>query len=294
MPRPPRIDIENGWHHVMNRGIDHGDTFLDDSDRIEMGQRLGDVFDRFGIQTHAYCLLDNHFHFLWHCPDGGLSAGMQRLGSLYTRHVNDRLGRDGALFRGRFHSRLIVDEAHLVATVRYIHRNALDVEGVDRVRNYRWSSHRAYLGLRTAPPWLVTDHVFRGWTPSEIDQFIERPLDAAPEVRGGDVDLLITTIELVLSERGLGSDRRLGAVARQIALAWLVGEAVLPDSALMDAFGIDRLGTLRTAISRARALLRSEPALVDVQSRAISLLPASGLHRGSDPCCNQSAARAAS
>ena len=272
MPRAPRIDIEDGWHHVMNRGIDHGDTFLNDSDRIEMGQRLGDVFDRFGIETHAYCLMDNHFHFLWHCPHGGLSAGMQRLGSLYTRHVNDRLGRDGALFRGRFHSRLIVDEAHLIATVRYIHRNALDVKGVDRVRNYRWSSHRAYLGLRTPPPWLVTDHVFRGWSSPEIDQFIERPLDASPLATGCDVETLITTIGLVLSERGLGSGRRLGAVARQLALAWLVDEMGLPDSALMDAFGIDRPGALRTAISRARALLHSEPALIDVQSRAISLL----------------------
>ena len=272
MPRPPRIDIEDGWHHVMNRGIDHGDVFFDDSDRIEMGQRLADVFDRFNIRTHAYCLMNNHFHYLWHCPEGGLSAGMQRLGSLFTRHVNDRVGRDGALFRGRFHSRLIVDEAHLVATVRYIHRNPLDVVGVERASAYRWSSHRAYLGLRTPPRWLATDHVFRGWTTSEIDQFVERPLDAAPVARDCDVSSLITAIELVLSERGLRSDRRLGAVARQIALAWLVDEAALPDAALMDAFGIDRLGTLRTANSRARSLLRSEPALADAQVRAISLL----------------------
>ena len=53
-----------------------------------------------------------------------------------------------------------------------------------------------------------------------------------------------------------------------------LGEAfdVPSDVALMDAFEIDRLGTLRTAISRARALVRGEPALVDAQARAISLL----------------------
>ena len=90
--------------------------------------------------------------------------------------------------------------------------------------------------------------------------------------RGCDVKSLIAALELVLSERGLRSDRRLGAVARQIALAWLVDEVALPDVALMDAFEIDRLGTLRTAISRARALVRGEPALVDAQARAISLL----------------------
>jgi putative transposase len=256
----------------MNRGIDRGDVFFADSDRIEFGQRLGDVFDRFGVRTHAYCLMDNHFHLLWHCPEGRLSDAMQRLGSLYTRHVNDRLGRDGALFRGRFHSRPITDEAHLVAAVRYIHRNALDLDGVERVRDYRWSSHRAYLGLRTPPPWLCTDHVFDGWTVDEIDRFIDQPVDSVARPIDCDIARLVQAIELVLAQRGLSAERRLGAVARQVALAWLAENTRIQDTSLMDAFGVERIGTLRTAISRARNLMRSEPELRDVQSRAVGLL----------------------
>ena len=272
MPRPLRIDIDDGWQHVMNRGIDHADVFFVDSDRIEFGQRLADVFDRFGIRTHAYCLMDNHFHLLWHCPDGRLSDAMQRLSSLYTRHVNDRLGRDGALFRGRFHSRLITDDAHLVAAVRYIHRNALDLDGVTSARDYRWSSHRAYLGLRTPPPWLCTDHVFDGWTPHEIDRFIDRPLNSVRQPMECDLAALVETIEFVLAERGLSAERRLGAVARQIALLWFTEIAPMPDAWLMEAFDIERVGTLRTAISRARTLMRSEPDLREVQAVAVGLL----------------------
>jgi REP element-mobilizing transposase RayT len=272
MPRPLRIDIEDGWHHLMNRGVDHGVVFFEDTDRIEFGQRLADMFDLFDVRTHAYCLMDTHFHLLCHCPNAGLSEAMQRLGSLYTRHVNDRLGRDGALFRGRFHSRLITDEAHLMATVRYIHRNALDLPGVSRARDYRWSSHRAYLGLRASPPWLCTDHVFGGWASDEVDRFIDEPLGSATPAARSDVDALIEAVELVLSERGLSAERRLGAVARQVALAWLVENASMSDDILMATFEIDRVGTLRTAISRARALLRSQPALVDVQRRAVGLI----------------------
>jgi REP element-mobilizing transposase RayT len=272
MPRPLRIDIEGGWHHLMNRGVDHGVVFFEDTDRIEFGQRLADMFDLFDVRTHAYCLMDTHFHLLCHCPNAGLSEAMQRLGSLYTRHVNDRLGRDGALFRGRFHSRLITDEAHLMATVRYIHRNALDLPGVSRARDYRWSSHRVYLGLRTSPPWLCTDHVFRGWASDEVDRFIDEPLGSAMPAARSDVDALIEAVELVLSERGLSAERRLGAVARQLALAWLVENASMSDDILMATFEIDRVGTLRTAVSRARALLRSQPALVDVQRRAVGLI----------------------
>lgn len=294
MPRPLRPDVENGWHHVMNRGIDHCDVFFTDSDRIEFGRRLADVHDRFGIQIHAYCLLGNHFHLLVHCPEGGLSSAMQRIGSLYTRHVNDRLGRDGALFRGRFHSRLISTESYLVAAVRYIHRNALDVEGVARAREYRWSSHRAYLGLRTPPPWLHTDLVFRGWTVEEVDRFVELPLGAASPPYDVGVSDLMRAVELVLAERGLTSQRRAGAVARQIALAWLVDEVGAPERAVTGAFEIESVGALRTAISRARTLMRNEPQLCDVRSRSLNLLAAEPLHRGSDPCCDQREARAAS
>jgi len=274
MPRPLRPDIENGWFHVMNRGIDHCDVFLDDSDRVEYGERLADVYERYGILTHAYCLMDTHFHHLWQCPDGGLSAAMQRLGSLYTRHVNDRVGRDGALFRGRFHSRLITDEAHLVATVRYIHRNALELPGVSSAKEYRWSSHRTYLGLRKKPEWMRTTTVLEGWGLDAFDQFVDEPLGSMPKPTAPAAELLIEAVELVLAERGLTAERRVGAVARQIALVYLVDVVAMPNAALMAAFEIERLGTLRTAISRARLLMRSEPGLLDVQSKAVGLLTA--------------------
>ncbi len=258
----------------MNRGIDHCEVFFNDSDRVEYGQRLADVYERYGVQTHAYCLMDTHFHHLWHCPDGGLSAAMQRLGSLYTRHINDRVGRDGPLFRGRFHSRLITDEAYLVATVRYIHRNALELPGVNSAKEYRWSSHRTYLGLRKKPEWMRTTTVLDGWSLDAFDQFVDEPLGSLPNPTELDPGRLIETIELVLAERGLTAERRVGAVARQIALVYLVDVVAVPNDGLMAAFEIERLGTLRTAISRARTLMRSEPGLFDVQSKAIGLLTA--------------------
>ncbi|TFH13706.1 MAG: transposase, partial [Acidimicrobiales bacterium] len=97
MPRPPRPDPLGGWHHVMNRGANRSSIFFDDNDRIEVGQRLCEINELFGIEVHAYCLMGNHFHFLLHCPHGGVSPAMQRFSSLFTRHVNDRHGRDGSV-----------------------------------------------------------------------------------------------------------------------------------------------------------------------------------------------------
>ncbi len=246
MARPLRIDIEDGWHHVMNRGADHRAAFLDDSDRIELGTRLGDMYERFGVETHAYCLMTTHYHLLLHCPNGGLSDAMQRLGSIYTRHLNDRVGRDGALFRGRFHSRLVVSDAHLVAAARYIHRNALDLPGVDRVERYRWSSHRAYLGHRAAPPWLRTDVV--------LGHF------------GNDT----TAFAFVLD-------------TPHISEAWMKA-----------AFRFPSRNALRSAVSRVRNRVATDPVFGAAVERTAALVFRTRLQQGSDPRCNQRAARAAS
>ncbi|NND75914.1 MAG: hypothetical protein HKN44_12990 [Ilumatobacter sp.] len=159
MSRPPRPDPIDGWHHVMNRGVDRQRVFFDDSDRVDFLRLLGVAHERHGIETHGYCLMGNHFHLLLRCPSGQLSEGMKGLTSTYTRHVNDRVGRDGPLFRGRFRSRLILEPADIVGVVRYIHRNPLDIVGVDRCDRYRWSSHRDYLGHRDAKSWLRTAEI---------------------------------------------------------------------------------------------------------------------------------------
>jgi REP element-mobilizing transposase RayT len=159
MARQRRIDFDGAVHHVMNRGVNHEPIFFGDPDRIEFGRRLADIHERFGVTTLAYCLMDNHYHLLLRTPEGDLSAAMHRLASLYSRHTNDRIGRDGPLFRSRFHSILVTTDAYLLAATRYIHRNALDLPGVASIDAYRWSSYRSYVGERRTPTFVQTDLV---------------------------------------------------------------------------------------------------------------------------------------
>ncbi len=290
MARPLRIDNEDGWHHVMNRGAGHARIFLDDTDRVEFGARLADVHDRFGVQTHAYCLLDTHYHALVYCPQGGLSDAMQRLGSIYTRHVNDRLGRDGALFRGRFHSKPVDDDRYLLAAVRYIHRNALDVAGVGEVDRYRWSSHRAYLGLRRPALWLRTDVVLAhfGGDRDAFHEFV-RIDDADRSTEPGPADLvaMLGAANLVVLELGLGDQGRAAAVARSIALCWADQCAEYDAATLMEVLDIPSAGALRTARSRVRRRQQADAAFAFAVARSAELaaVPAA-LRRGSDPWSN--------
>jgi REP element-mobilizing transposase RayT len=298
MARPLRIDLDDGWHHVMNRGADRRAVFLEDSDRIEFGTRLCDIYDRFGVETHAYCLMTTHYHLLLHCPNGGLSEAMQRLGSMYTRHLNDRVGRDGALFRGRFHSRLVVDDAQLISTIRYIHRNALDLPGVNGVEQYRWSSHRAYLGHRQAPPWLRIDAL--------RDHFGNDTAAFAAFVGGsgrGQINWSVTTKELVgfeeaaafvLAEFGLGEHGKLAALARAATIAFVLGGPATSEAWMLATFQFPSRNALRSAVSRVRSRLATDATFAAAVERTAELVVPAGLQQGSDPWCNYRAARAAS
>jgi putative transposase len=298
MTRPLRIDIADGWHHVMNRGADRARVFLDDTDRVEFGIRLADIHDRFGVETHGYCLLETHFHLLLHCPQGGLSDAMQRLGSLYTRHVNDRLDRDGALFRGRFHSKVIQDDRYLLAAVRYVHRNALDVSGVLDVDQYRWSSHRAYLGLRRTPPWLRTDVLLShfGGDRQEFHDFV-RVSDTTSESVPSRMDLvaMLEAANLVVRELGLADHGRGTSIARSVTLCWADEWGRYDANTLMDVLDVPSAGALRTARSRARRRQRDDVDFARAVARSAQLAAVAVLQPGSDPWRNDyRAARAAS
>ncbi len=185
---------------MMNRGVAKQATFRCTEDRVEFGRLLALGHERFGVTTHSYCLMDNHFHLVLHCPDGHLSESMQQLGSVFTRHANERSGRDGPLFRGRFRSIRITDEHQLLNTVRYVHRNALDIPGVCAVDRYRWSSHRTYLGHRRAPTWMDTGPVLDmfGQDRQAFDDFVSNDRSALWPV---GPDALPEIVELVVAER---------------------------------------------------------------------------------------------
>jgi REP element-mobilizing transposase RayT len=274
MARPPRYDPEHGWHHVMNRGANRRAIYFSENDRTEFGQRLAQLNDRFGIETHAYCLLDNHFHLLLHCPHAGLSVGMQQLSSIFTRHVNDRMGRDGPLFRGRFLSRPVRSDRYLLAACRYIHRNALDVHGVEDISTYRWSSLRTYLGYRRCPPWMRTDAVLDLFASTGDFESFMRNGQSRPD-RVVNVESARDTMaaaRIVLAEiGGSATDERLGVLARATTIAALEGRPGFDHQLLVEALDLPSAGAARTARSRAKAAHRTDAIVREAVARTLLL-----------------------
>ncbi|HHA2976137.1 TPA: transposase [Stenotrophomonas maltophilia] len=108
MPRPRRIDAPGYPQHAVQRGNNRRPVFFTDDDRVAYLRLLCHHAGQQHCRVHAYVLMDNHVHLLA-TPDvcGGLSRMMQAVSRTYVRRVNDRQGRTGTLWEGRFHSTLV-------------------------------------------------------------------------------------------------------------------------------------------------------------------------------------------
>ena len=62
MSRPLRIEYPGAWYHVMNRGAGYRNIFLADSHRFLFMDLLSEIGRMFRLETHGYCLMDNHYH----------------------------------------------------------------------------------------------------------------------------------------------------------------------------------------------------------------------------------------
>jgi REP element-mobilizing transposase RayT len=157
MARPWRIEYAGALYHVLSRGNQHQDIFLQDEDRRSFLKAIGQMSERYDVDIFAYVLMDNHYHLLLRTNNADLSKSMQWLGTTYTTRFNLRHTRNGHLFQGRYKSIIVENDSYLLQLSYYIHRNPLRAGCVERLIDYRWSSYPAYAYHRRYPEWLNTN-----------------------------------------------------------------------------------------------------------------------------------------
>ena len=117
--------------------------FLKGSDFEAFERTIEKTLQTRPMRICAYCLLPNHWHFvLWPERDGDLGAFMQKLTITHVRNwqENHRQVGYGHLYQGRYKSFPVESDDHFYQVVRYVERNALRANLVDRAEDWRWSS----------------------------------------------------------------------------------------------------------------------------------------------------------
>jgi REP element-mobilizing transposase RayT len=187
MARPLRIDVADGWYHVTARGIERRAVFADRRDHEHFLELLEETVQRFRVVLHAHVEMDNHYHLITQTPEANLSRAIQWLNVSYVAWFNRRHDRVGPLFQGRFKSIPVQDGAWAYELSLYVHLNPVmigtyglnkrgkkaesqglalpDRQTVTRrlseLRQYPWSSYRAYAGYVKAPAWLQTGEILQ-------------------------------------------------------------------------------------------------------------------------------------
>jgi putative transposase len=164
MARAWRIEFEGAYYHVLSRGNEGRDIFYGDGDKELFLKTVGRMSERFQVDVFVFVLMSNHYHLLLRTNLANLSRAMQWLGVTYTRRFNNRHGRSGHLFQGRFKSIVVENEAYAIELSCYIHRNPVRAGMAKRLMNYKWSSYQAYAYRRKAPEWLNTDLILSSFS----------------------------------------------------------------------------------------------------------------------------------
>lgn len=168
-------------YHIYNQGNNRQDVFLEPSHFLLFLRKMRRHLLPFG-DVLGYCLMPNHFHWLFHVRQleaelpcsrypkikyqESLNDSIGVLLRSYTRAVNNQYGRSGSLFRQTTKAKDGWPE-HWVALppnatkqpqeywneyglgcLNYIHENPVRAGLVKQARDWPYSSYQDYAGLR--------------------------------------------------------------------------------------------------------------------------------------------------
>jgi REP element-mobilizing transposase RayT len=163
MPRKARIDAPGALQHIICRGIERRNIFIDDTDKKSFVERLGRVISETQTPCYAWALINNHFHLLLKTGNVPIATLMRRLLTGYVVSFNLRHKRAGHLFQNRYKSILCQEDSYLLELVRYIHLNPLRadlVNSMHQLDRYRYCGHGILVG-KIKNDWQDTEYVLK-------------------------------------------------------------------------------------------------------------------------------------
>lgn len=207
--------LENGYYHIYNRGVNKQDIFFDkqdysvflsylkeyllpkdknalrslisnpektwqEKDKAIKSLNLCNFSDE--ISLFAFCLIPNHFHLLSQQKSSNvIDRFIKSIGVRYSMYIKRKYDRIGPLFQGVYKAVLITSDEQLLYLTRYIHRQALNLQGDTlQAQEVHPCSFGEYLGLRKTP-WIKSDKILNSYyknnTHSSYESFVRQSQD---------------------------------------------------------------------------------------------------------------------
>lgn len=162
MPRRETPFLPGMYYHLYNRGNNRQAIFFQQDNYLYFLRGVKKYLNPTASMI-AYCLMPTHYHMLVRVESqtsefsknsevsevsSAVSQAMMRLSVSYTRAINKRFARIGALFQGQFQARYIKDYSHLLNLCVYIHANPVKDGLVADPADWIYSNYFEWLGQR--------------------------------------------------------------------------------------------------------------------------------------------------
>jgi len=254
MARPLRIEFPGAFYHVTTRGNEKKKIFLDDRDRSVFLDILARCCNRFNWVCHAYCLMNNHYHFVIEAVDGVLSRGMRHLNGVYTQKFNWHHNRVGHIFQGRYKAILIEKDSHLLEACRYVVLNPIRAHLVSKPDSWAWSSYQGTCGKAKpaaclSPNWLLQQFDEKPETARRrYKKFVLEGIDAPPiwdelksQILLGDEEFALQFKEVARGAEPLAEIPRCQRFLDRPPLAQLLPENLRQNKVLRDEIVVEAI-----------------------------------------------------
>ena len=210
MPRAPRADEAGGLYHALNRGNLRADIFRKDADFSAFERILHEGLQIHQVELYSYQLMSNHYHLVLRpLIDGEMSRFMGWIGGTHTMryHAHYHTSGLGHVYQQRYKSFPIQDDHHFFVVCRYVERNALRANLIDRAENWRWGSLWRWRQQPEPDPRLLSP-----WPLPRLPNWVERVNEALSQQE-------LDAVRLAAHRgRPLGDEAWVESIARRLHL----------------------------------------------------------------------------
>lgn len=146
MARTKRNWHPNGYYHIIVRGNNRQNIFIDHIDMTEYYRILTSAYYKYNFEVYAYCIMTNHVHLLLRSPQVNLGVLMRYINKRYSDYYRKRHNFIGQIYQNRYFSKEIHDPLGILIVSAYIHRNPIETTTpmVKKLENYHHSSYPTY------------------------------------------------------------------------------------------------------------------------------------------------------
>jgi putative transposase len=157
----------NDLYYVVLRGAGR-QLFNTDNDREHFTKVVAEQAAASGITVYAYCWLPAEARLAAKISGVSVNRFAQLVGKRHAERLEREISITGSHFEQKCRGVKVDGQTALIDLVRHIHLAPLKASLAADPADYRWSSHRVYLGLVQAP-WVATEPLLTHFRKTEGD-----------------------------------------------------------------------------------------------------------------------------